>query len=69
MSKWTHGPLIPRVSDGCSIRGYEEAPDIARLIAAATEMAELLQKILDRAGQLDPFTEQEARALLERINK
>lgn len=54
-------------SDGCKTICEFATHSDARLIAAAPEMAELLQKMLDRAGQLDPFTEQEARALLSRL--
>jgi len=58
------------VVPGClpAVGADDAARANARLIAAAPEMAEMIQKMLDRSVQMDPFTEQEARALLDKVN-
>ena len=61
-------PSMVVISDAHASMPDEMARANARLIAAAPEMAEMIQKMLDRSVQMDPFTEQEARALLDKVN-
>ena len=80
MSKWTPGKWVatgelvlldnrPKFRELiASTNGAHNSLANARLIAAAPEMAEMIQKMLDRSVQMDPFTEQEARALLDKVN-
>ena len=62
------GSSAERASSTAILYDCEISLANARLIAAAPEMAEMIQKMLDRSVQMDPFTEQEARALLDKVN-
>jgi len=59
----------------CSIFGWPDGDELSTaiglldlLISEHKDMARVIERLISRSGQLDPFTESEARSILARIS-